>query len=297
MTSSPISMCHFETTVPPLVFHDDRSDFKMHTGSINVEFEYENTPMMLRCEFLGYGYDIRKNSQAYRHPSPPFVRLFLFHKQGGEYVTGGKRYPFVPNVLYLLPPNQSFEVFYHADSELLYSHLHICDNTMTPIFAGIKGLPSCADRELARRMRTYWRAGNMLQFQLATTEAVSRFAESHRETMKERHILTGKLGRLFEVIRMTEPGMLRVDALAENVGMSRAALSKSFSRTMGISLKQYITNIHLKMACELLQFSGQSIAQISEKLGLSDPHYFHRFFKKHMRTTPDAYRRSLDRMV
>jgi len=286
-------MCTFKTSLTSPVFHDDKADFKRHFGCVNVEFPYGRASMTLRCEFLTYSCDIRKRRMEFLHPSPLFARLFLFQVQGGEYIASGVKRFFKPGVIYLLPPAQSFEVVYYANSELLYSHLHVCDSTMTPIFAGMKGLPEISDPALAERMLAAWRTSNALKFQLATAEAVSTFAESKAEAMMTRYEVTRKIGRLFEIIRQTDLAALRVDALAEAMGMSGAALSKSFSRAMGLSLKQYISDMQIKTACELLLFSDSSISEIAGKLGHCDAHYFHRFFKKHMGMTPNAYRKSL----
>jgi AraC-like DNA-binding protein len=285
-------MCTFKTRSASPVFHDDKLDFKRHSGCVNVEFPYGQASMTLRCEFLAYGYHIRKERMAFLHPSPLFARLFLFHGKGAERFASGVRRVLKPGVIYLIPPTQSFEVRYYANSELLFSHLHVCDSTMTPIFAGMDGLPEINDPELAGRMLSAWNAGKLLQFQLLVAEAVSVFAESRAETMKTRFDVTRKIGQLFEIIRQTDLSELRVDSLAEAMGMSGEALSKSFARSMGISLKRYITEIQLKSACELLLFTNAEIFDIAAKLGHCDVHYFHRFFKKHTGMTPNAYRKS-----
>ena len=228
----------------------------------------------------------------FAHPTPSFSRVFLFQKAGGELYIEGKLHEFIPGVIYLLPSAQPFEVAYHKDSELLVSHVHVCDGTMTPVFTGVKGLPTIEDSDLSARMLKAWHSGNRLRFQFTVAEAVARFADPLWGAMKIRHLLTRKFERIFGMMQATPPSRLRVEELADAMGITSGALSKSFARAMGIPLKHYIVELQLKKACELLLFSGLSIAEIAARLGHDDPHYFHRFFKRLTGSTPDAYRKN-----
>jgi len=272
--------------------HDDRKDSEQRVGCVDVDFPYEGAQLRLLCKFLWSSYDIRKAREEYAHPSPRFSRLFLFQRAGAELYLEGARIDLEPDAIYLLPAGQSFEIAYRDGSELLYSHVHACDSTMTPLFNGMKGAPQIKDAELQERMRGRWREGDRLRFQMASAEAVATFAESLKPAMKARARLCGSFRGLFETMQRTPPGKLRVEELAEAAGMTRAALSKSFARAMGVPLKTYITECQLNKACELLLFTGLSVAEVAERLGHEDPHYFHRRFKRLTGSTPAAYRRS-----
>ncbi len=282
----------YKTILPKPVDHDDGQDFAQRVGSVDVDFDADGCQLRLLCKFLWYGRDIRERRMEFAHSMPPFSRVFLFQRAGGEYYADGRRHELIPGTIYLLPSGQPFEIAYHPGSELLYCHVHVCDETMTPAFTGTKGLPSVEDAELAGRMMRSWHSGDRLAFQLAEAEAVARFAAPLREAMRSRRMQTRKFGRLFEIMQQTPPGRLRVEELADAMGMTRAALSKSFARGMGLPLKRYILELQLKKACELLLFSDLSVAELSARLGHEDPHYFHRLFKRLTGSTPDAYRKS-----
>lgn len=226
------------------------------------------------------------------HPIPPFSRIFVFQKRGGEYFSGGVKYHFKPGKIYLLPVGQAFDVTYYRNSELLYSHVHVFDQTMFSVFSGISGLASIEDSALACRILEAWRSGNTLRFQIAISDAIAIFASKYLDSMKHRCIMTRKFGNLFDLIKASQPALLRTEDLAEEIGMSRAALSKSFARTMGLPIKEYLLKIQLEKAFELLLFSRLSIAQVAEELGFSTPNYFHRFFKKISGMTPAQYRKA-----
>ena len=279
------------TILPSPSYHYDKGDSIQRAGSLDVDFKYGDCQLRLICKFLFYGYDIRESRQEFAHPMPCFSRIFLFHRAGGEFYAGDRRHELIPGVIYLLPPGQPFEVAYHAGSELLFCHVSVCDHTMTSIFPETMGPPSIEDSALAERMTESWRSGDCLRLQLAFAESIARFAEPLKDAMRSRSLLAKKFERIFEIMHTTPPGRLRVDELAEVMGMTRAALSKSFARAMGIPLKSYMTELHLKKACELLLFSDMSVAELSGKLGHADPHYFHRAFKRSMGCTPNIYRK------
>jgi AraC-like DNA-binding protein len=61
---------------------------------------------------------------------------------------------------------------------------------------------------------------------------------------------------------------------------------------MGISLKDYITEIIVSRASRLLSYTDKTILEIADILGFEDPSYFHRVFKKNTGLTPKEYRKN-----
>ena len=74
------------------------------------------------------------------------------------------------------------------------------------------------------------------------------------------------------------------------VGLSTSALSAKFKAATGHSPLQYFNLMKMRRACELLDTTSHTIAQISLKLGIEDPYYFSRLFSKTMGVSPKAYR-------
>lgn len=78
--------------------------------------------------------------------------------------------------------------------------------------------------------------------------------------------------------------------VADYVGLSVSALSSKFKSYSAHSPLQYFNLMKIRRACELLDTTSESIAQISMKLGIEDPYYFSRLFSKTMGMSPKAYR-------
>ena len=83
---------------------------------------------------------------------------------------------------------------------------------------------------------------------------------------------------------------LTLREIAGYVGLSTSALSAKFKAATGHSPLQYFNLMKMRRACELLDTTSHTIAQISLKLGIEDPYYFSRLFSKTMGVSPKAYR-------
>ena len=83
---------------------------------------------------------------------------------------------------------------------------------------------------------------------------------------------------------------LTVNVLAEHYGMSPNYFSSMFKKEMSRSAVNYITELRINQARELLYHSELSVVDISKKVGYEDSQYFFRVFKKYLGMTPLQYR-------
>ena len=84
---------------------------------------------------------------------------------------------------------------------------------------------------------------------------------------------------------------LTVNVLAEHYGMSPNYFSSMFKKEMSRSAVNYITELRINQARELLYHSELSVVDISKKVGYEDSQYFFRVFKKYLGMTPLQYRK------
>lgn len=82
-----------------------------------------------------------------------------------------------------------------------------------------------------------------------------------------------------------------LENLAARVSLSRSAFAGRFSNLVGQPMFQYLTDLRVRRACELLRGSGLSVAEIAERVGYSSDLAFTRVFKSARGMTPSAYRR------
>ncbi|WP_050769493.1 AraC family transcriptional regulator [Blastopirellula marina] len=88
---------------------------------------------------------------------------------------------------------------------------------------------------------------------------------------------------------------LRLDEIAQVAGVSRCHFSRLFRQTMGQSLKQYLVEIRLNKAQEILEFgaSDLTVGQIAQRCGFCDRQHLIREFRRKYGVTPDLFRRFL----
>ena len=83
---------------------------------------------------------------------------------------------------------------------------------------------------------------------------------------------------------------LRVSALAEMCGISEVYFRRLFSARLGTSPKQYILDIRIQKARQLLSEGGLKISAVAELCGFSGSYHFCRVFRQRMGVTPSDYR-------
>lgn len=57
-----------------------------------------------------------------------------------------------------------------------------------------------------------------------------------------------------------------------------------------MTFRDYLQKVRIKKACELLEKTDKTIAEIANIVGYSDPAFFYQIFKKEMTVTPREYR-------
>ncbi len=72
--------------------------------------------------------------------------------------------------------------------------------------------------------------------------------------------------------------------------MSVSWFARVFKRHTGTSPQQYLINVRINKAKELLVSSTYNISKIAEIVGYYNPLYFSRVFKKHTGCSPSEYR-------
>jgi len=83
---------------------------------------------------------------------------------------------------------------------------------------------------------------------------------------------------------------LNLDTLAHYSQLSKFHFAKKFKELTDTSPIQYFINMKIQQACFQLDNSTETIKNIAESLGYTDPYYFSRLFKKTVGMSPKSYR-------
>lgn len=121
-----------------------------------------------------------------------------------------------------------------------------------------------------------------------------KFSGAHQEDKIKPIEVKGNSDKLMERImavindNLDSPD-LRVEMLSEEVGLSRAQLHRRMKEITGISTGEFIRNIRLKKAAELLAEKKVNISQVAYMVGFSNQTHFSTAFRKFYGISPTEF--------
>lgn len=100
----------------------------------------------------------------------------------------------------------------------------------------------------------------------------------------------GYIRKSIELIEMNYSSTIRINEIADSLGLSRKYFSKLFKKEVGSSPMEFLLNFRLNKACELMSLPHLNIGEISRSVGYDDQLLFSRTFKKFKGMSPSEYR-------
>ncbi|WP_375444782.1 AraC family transcriptional regulator [uncultured Fibrella sp.] len=94
---------------------------------------------------------------------------------------------------------------------------------------------------------------------------------------------------LFMQKSLSEP--VTLDNIAQAANLSMSFFCRKFKQDTGYAPIEYFNHLRIQKACQLLHFSNLRINEVASQIGIDDPFYFSRLFKKQMGLSPVEYRR------
>lgn len=82
---------------------------------------------------------------------------------------------------------------------------------------------------------------------------------------------------------------LTVNDIAKHCKISQSGLKRTFSKFAGISVHKYFLNLKLNAAINLLQ-SGNTVAEVTDRLNFSSQSYFSAAFKREIGNSPSKFK-------
>ena len=100
----------------------------------------------------------------------------------------------------------------------------------------------------------------------------------------------GLVGNVVAYMNENYPTIRNIDQIAGHFYVSKCHLCRVFKESMGITLIDYLNQIKLKNAKQLLTLSDRSISQVAELCGYNSVSYFSNIFKTAVGMSPSEYR-------
>ena len=85
---------------------------------------------------------------------------------------------------------------------------------------------------------------------------------------------------------------ISLDSVSAILNINSSYFSTQFKRTFGVNFVEYLTDLRIRAAKELLRDPMRPAAEVASMVGYESANYFARAFKKRTGLTPTEYRRS-----
>lgn len=121
----------------------------------------------------------------------------------------------------------------------------------------------------------------------------SLLTEQHDKNDRNRPHLTRENVHVLQAVQYIQHHYMhrfKMSELADRLGYNRSYFCSIFKAFMKVSPKQYLMNIRIAKACELMKHTDLTLAEIARSTGFDDPLYFSKIFKRERFHTPQAYR-------
>lgn len=86
---------------------------------------------------------------------------------------------------------------------------------------------------------------------------------------------------------------ISVSAVSQYLHLSPSYFRAIFKKETGTTFINYLTNLRMEKAKDLISSTNMKNYEIAEAVGYSDPHYFSYCFKKYFKMSPNEFRESL----
>ncbi len=173
-----------------------------------------------------------------------------------------------------------FEPTYRR-SHKFKSHLHISQEDMRPLMKKLQ------------EMLAEWKNERTGSDLILLAKALEIFVFISREYSRNKNPMAYSLCRLGELIsllenRYTETWNIR--RISKIASMAPSTLLPVFKKVTGYSPIDYLLQVRLSKAADLLLRTELPISEVSQKCGFRDSNYFSRQFKKRYNISPRDYR-------
>jgi len=87
------------------------------------------------------------------------------------------------------------------------------------------------------------------------------------------------------------------DEIADACFINKSYMCRLFKKETGLTVFEYMNNVKINKACELMRNTDNSLTNIALQCGFSCSSYFSYAFKEIMKRTPSEYRKEIKRLI
>lgn len=157
--------------------------------------------------------------------------------------------------------------------------------------AAIEGgvMPSIAYRLSGFYINKSTACKDITQIMIYRNHAIEELAKRVREQKDKRHT-SSYTEQCKDYVSGHYREKIYLEDIADALGISSSYLSRLFKKETGISLQDFINDVRVEKAANLLRYSEETLPGIAEYVNFPSQSYFGKIFKQKMKMTPKQYR-------
>lgn len=268
-------------------------------------------------EMLGWGFFAPAWWRNYLHVHSFFEICFAF-QGAGVFRMRGVDHPVVAGNLFVAKPGEPHEIISSTDDPLgiyFWSYTLVPQSNRSPNSAGIDTLldafvvsgrcvnnrtPSMPytlellTEEIVQRQHGYIQAleGLVDKMLIDTARSVVELPSTLALSSPiARTGLTMTVQQMLRYLRDNYQRPIVVRDVAAQIHLSERHTSRLFQQALGVSIMEYVTNLRIAAASQLLLNRRLSISDVATASGYPDLQHFTTLFKRHTGMPPGAFRR------
>lgn len=234
------------------------------------------------------------------------IICYPYGKEGqGTFTIAGKTYELGPGQAFIIRPGE--ETTYRADDDDPWSYMWVGFHgyraeDFIEAMGYVKGSPiikieqmdTCAEcinkmleySQITRINEVKRMSALMLLFATIMEDNASDAQESDNIEYPSKIYVKAAVDFITEKYM----NKIKIDDIADFIGISRSHLTGSFKKEMGVSPQEYLINFRLEKAASLLRSSKEQINIIAYQCGYEDSLSFSKAFKQKFGMSPKSFR-------
>lgn len=258
----------------------------------NIDFWRKTTFVIHEANYTSVGKEWENVGAVY-----PYNRIYLIKEGLAEIEVNGENVVLEPGWLYFFPAFQISHVKLH--SPLTHYYIHFISSAESEFYNLMDNCDFLNKIPYREELETV--------FQIAMANRLQRDA---MEIFQEEAVLRLLLApfivpnsfrlpeneRVMEVVNYINANIeknITVEQMAQIAGYTRSHFCVVFRKVFKIPPKEYVLQLKIKKAQELMMNKSLSISEISNELGFYSYSYFTRLFKSKTNFSPSEYRKQL----
>ncbi|MDR6551986.1 AraC family transcriptional regulator [Paenibacillus qinlingensis] len=274
--------------------------------SVNINPLHSNLELSVLFSGEGKPFPLHKTGPAVHD----YFLIHTVHAGKGTFEMCGRTYDCQAGDTFIIYPGELFTYTADANTPWHYTWVAFTGRAasttlaqigMSPEQAVISGSTPRTIRHYYRHIRSSFRQSDFPQLEELEAEGWLRLLLHELGRVNTHHIsvkhtaetdIKRQIGQAIRYLELQYTQAVSIEHLARNLGYHRTYLCKMFKQSTGLSPMQYLFNIRMERAKQLLR-TAMTIDQIASSVGFNDALYFSKQFHKWSGSAPSVYRKEL----